>query len=218
MNCKNCGAPLSEGAQFCKRCGTAVTDAKAPSKKPRTLRQLWENVKRSRAVLLPIAAGVLLLLLALILVISVVSCSRAKLKTPEAVGDAVVAALQKGDGDTLYELSRTSVPFLGQHTEQFGEGDTPETVMRQYYRTLADTLHQRLKETYGKRFTITSDLTVTLVSDTAVFEPNRALEIEAEQYAILTGPLSVSGTDEGTLRLVAAKLNNEWKLLIVYLY
>ena len=26
MNCKNCGANLSDGAQFCGECGTAVSD------------------------------------------------------------------------------------------------------------------------------------------------------------------------------------------------
>lgn len=224
MNCRNCGAPLDEGAQFCRKCGTGV--AAVPDEKTRPdkaapsafFANLWTKITGSRMLLYPIAGGVLLLTVALILVLSVVSCSHKALKTPEDVADAVVSALQKGDGDALASLAKTSAPFLGRHTELFGEGDSPEAVMKQYYRTLADELCSRLRETYGKDFLLEAQLEAEIASDTAVFEPNRALEIEAEQYAVLTGPLTVSGDTVGTLRFAAALLNGEWKLLIVYVY
>ena len=216
MNCKNCGAPLHAEDQFCKKCGTAVP---AQPEKPQILQKLsalWDKCKSNRVLLLAIAGGVLLLVLALILIISAASCSRAVLKTPEDAANAVLAALEKGDGDTLYSLTKTAVPLLGQHPEQFGEGDTPENVMRGYYRTLADELHARLTQTFGKGYQLEAQLSTELVADTGVFTPNRALNIEAEQYAIVSGPLSVSGTAVGTLRLVAALQGGEWKLLVVY--
>ena len=217
MNCKNCGAPLNEGAQFCKRCGTAVTPTDEPHAK-RAFSALWEKCKNNRPVLYAIAGGLVLLVVALILVICVTSCGRSALKTPEDVADAVIAALEKGDGDALCALAKTAEPFLGRHTEQFGEGDTPADVMRGYYRTLADSLYQRLSDAYGKRFALNALLSTEIVSDSGVFEPNRALNIEAEQYAILTGPLTVEGSTVGTLRLVAALQDGAWKLLVVYVY
>ena len=109
-------------------------------------------------------------------------------------------------------------PLLGQHPEQFGEGDTPADVMRGYYRTLASDLKERLIQSYGRGFQLEAQLTAETVSGTGTFEPNRALDIEAEQYAVLTGPLTVAGEPVGTLRLVCAQQGGEWKLLVVYLY
>ena len=224
MNCKNCGAPLDEGAQFCRRCGTSIDsmterETKPAKKKPTSFfADLWTKLTGNRMLLYPIAGGVLLLVIALILVISIVSCSHQALKSPEDVADAVVTALEKGDGDALAELAKISAPFLGRHTEQFGEGDSPETVMKNYYRTLAGDLKSRLTEAYGKDYLLETQLQAEFSSGTAVFEPNRALEIDAEQYAVLSGPLTVSGNTVGTLRLVTAQLNGEWKLLIVYIY
>ena len=215
MNCKNCGAPLSEGAKFCKKCGAEVLATEA---KPGFFAALRERCKGNRVVLYPIAGGMLLLVVALIIVLSAVSCSRRTLKTPEAVADAVIAALEKGSGDTLCALAKTAEPFLGRHTEQFGEGDSPADVMRGYYDTLADSLYGQLQETYGKGFTLRAELTSERITGTGVFEPNRALDIDAEQYAVLTGPLIVSDRTVATLRLVAVQLGSEWKLLVVYVY
>lgn len=219
MNCRNCGAPLDEGAKFCRKCGTEVPETPAaPEKKRAGFAALKTELLHNRKLLYPVAGGVLLLVIALILVISVVSCSQKALKTPEDVADAVVSALQKGDGDRLYALSKTAVPLLGQHPEVFGEGDSPEDVMRTYCRTLADTLKTRLSETYGRDFVLEAQLTAETVTGTAIFEPNRALDVDAAQYAVLTGPLTVSGDPVGTLRLVAAEIGGEWKLLVVYVY
>ena len=224
MHCKNCGAPLDEGAQFCRKCGAGVdeTPEKETLSFPKQLasffQNLWSKLTGSPKLLYPIAGGVLLLTIALVLILSIASCSHKALKTPEDVADAVVSALQDGDGDALASLAKISAPFLGRHTEQFGEGDSPEAVMKQYYRTLADGLYDRLRETYGKGFLLEAQLEAEISSGTAVFEPNRALNIEAEQYAVLSGPLTVSGNAVGTLRLIAAQLNGEWKLLVVYVY
>lgn len=222
MNCKNCGAPLDEGAQFCRKCGTSVDpiperEAHPVKKDPASFfANMRSKLTGNRMLLYPIAGGILLLTIALILVVSVVSCSHKAMKTPEDVADAVVSALQKGDGDALASLAKTSAPFLGRHTEQFGEGDSPEAVMKAYYRRLTDDLRTRLSETYGKDFLLEAQLEAELSSGTAVFEPNRALKIDAEQYAVLSGPLSVSGNTVGMLQIVAAQMDGEWKLLVVY--
>lgn len=218
MNCQNCGAPLPEGAKFCKKCGTEVPEQ---AKEPRVIRffaGLWEKLSGNRTLLYAITGGLLLLTVALIVVIGAVSCSHHTLKTPEDVADAVVTALEKGDGDALCALAKTAEPLLGRHPEQFGEGDTPEAVMLSYYRTLAGDLRNRLTQDFGKGFALEAQLTSELVTGSGVFEPNRALNVEAEQYAVLTGPLTVDGGEVGTLRLVAVLLNGEWKLLIVYVY
>lgn len=214
MNCKTCGAPLDEGALFCRKCGTEVPKTQPH---PSSKRSPLSALKHNRTLLLWIAGAVLLLAAVLIVTVSVLSCSRRTPTTPEEIADAVVAALQKGDGDRLCALAKTGEAFLGQHTEQFGEGDSPEAVMRAYYRTLADDFKQHLTDAYGKDFLTEAQLTITYASGTAVFEPNRALNIEATQYATLTGPLTVSGSTIGTLRLVTAEINGEWKLLVVYL-
>lgn len=218
MHCKNCGAPLDEGALFCRKCGAQATQPPERETRPSFFQNLLSKLKTDRKLLYPIAGGVLLLVIALILILCVTSCSRRTPKTPEEIADAVVAALQTGDGDRIRDLAATSEPFLGRHTEQFGEGDSPEAVMRAYYRALADGLHTRLSDAYGKDFVLEAQLQAEISTGTAIFEPNRALAIDAEQYAVLSGPLTVSGSEVGTLRLVAAELSGEWKLLVVYVY
>ena len=215
MQCQTCGAPLAEGARFCKKCGAEVKPQTEQSGK---LAALWKKVTSDRGHWIPIAGGVLLLMAALLLIVCIVSCGRTALKTPEDAADAVVAALNKGDGDALCSLAKTAAPFLGRHSEQFGEGDTPEAVMKAYYRALASDLYDRLRETYGRRFRLSAQLRSETVTGSGIFEPNRALNLEAEQYVILTGPLCVGDDTVATLRLVAAEQNGEWKILVVYVY
>lgn len=212
MNCRNCGAPLEEGAFFCRKCGTSVPQQPAVQPKKTLLSQLKSN----RTALILLAAGAVVLLLTLVLILSVVSCGRSRFRAPEAVNEAVLDALSKGDGDRLCTLAKTSEPFLGRHPETFGAGDTPHAVMQGYYRTLADSLRANLRERGGKRFALGESAETRFVSGTEIFESNRSLDIDATQFAVTSGPLTVDGEATAIIRITAAELDGEWKLIVVY--
>ena len=72
-------------------------------------------------------------------------------------------------------------------------------------------------ERYGKRASLDAETTTRILSGTDVFEANRALGIEAEEYAIVSGPLSVDGETIKDLYLVAANQSGRWKLIVLYL-
>ena len=90
--------------------------------------------------------------------------------------------------------------------------------MRGYYATLAGDLNARLSEAYGDSYKLTGQLHTEYRTGTEIFEENRALGIEAEQYAVLSGPLFVGGETVTNVRIVAVELDGAWKLLVVYLY
>ena len=212
MNCRNCGAPLDEGAFFCRKCGTSVPEN--PVIQPKAT--LPSRLKGNRPALILFGAGLLVLVLALVLILSAVSCSRSRFRTPEAVTEAVLTALSKGDGERLSKLAKTSEPFLGLHPETFGTGDTPHAVMRGYYRALADSMRVNLIGRGGKRFTLGEPAETRFVSGTEIFEPNRTLGIDATQYAVTSGPLTVDGEATASIQIIAAELDGEWKLIVVY--
>lgn len=224
MNCKNCGAPLDSGARFCRKCGTSVPEAPEQPARPSVATVLNGFVSRIRPVfrnkklLLLIGICAAALALALILILSLVSCRPMKLETPEAVADAVLRALERGDGDALQKMTELSEAVCGAHPELFGEGDTPHAVMKTYYRTLADTHSRAWKDAYGKDFRLEAQLTTERYTDTDVFEINRALDLDAAQYAVLKGPLLVNGSAAGSISITAVEWNGAWQPLIVYLY
>ena len=240
MICRNCGAEITEGSLFCRKCGTSVPAAEEPAPEQnifQDLKPLRRNLKTntepaeegntdkrrfprlSRRVLLLIGAGALLLVVLAVVIIAAVSCKKPeRFTSPETVKDAVVSALERGDGKRLSELAKISEPVLGKHPETFGDGDTPEAVMRGYYDRMADGLQNRLTERYGRDFRLESATETRIITGTEIFEPNRALGIEAAQYAEMTGMLSVDGETVASIRIVAAELDGEWKLAVVYVY
>ena len=233
MKCKNCGATLDEGALFCRKCGTAVPQTPEPKKTQRTnpvlpwLKQQLARGKerisgllKNRRLLMTVGAGVALLLVLIIVITSAVSCSGEKtaFRTSDEVIDAAIDALGKGDGERLYRMTALSEKVLGAHPEVFGEGDTPEAVMKGYYARLAGDFKAQMTERYGKDFALSSLLTLEKTTRTGseIFESNRALGIEAEDYVSASGSLSV-GEDTVQLYLVAANTDGGWKLLVLYL-
>ena len=226
MNCRNCGAPIEPGANFCRKCGTDVP--RTPEQKPRvSIRSLYERylqplLKNKR--LMMIVGGAAALLLVLILILSIASCADKKLRTPDEVANAVLRALEDGDGDTLLKMASLSEEVCGAHPELFGEGKNAHAVMQNYYRTLAGSHYAQWKETYGKRFSLDAQLETELLtlsplySGTSLYEINRALEIDATQYAVISGPLSINGEPVGTISMTAVEWDGEWQLLIVYVY
>lgn len=233
MNCKNCGAPLPTGARFCKKCGTEVPAEPVTKARPAVLaklssaaRRVGEAVKKlfrhpifhNKKQLLMIGGGAAALLLALILILSIASCRPKKAKTPEDVADAVLSALESGDGKALAGMASLSEKVCGAHPEVFGTGDTPHAVMSGYYRELVESHHAQWKERYGKNFRLSSQLTATYYTDTEVFEINRALEIDAAQYAVMDGPLLVNDEAVGSIRITVVEWGGAWQLLVVYLY
>lgn len=174
--------------------------------------------QKRRFVLLAGACAALLVVL-IVVIASAASCKKTvKYETPEALTEAVIESLQKGDGKTLYEMAGLSHKVLGKHTELFGTGDTPEAVMQGYYERLAGDLYSALAAQYGEEYRLEGQTETTFVTDTSIFETNRALGLEATQYAEVTGPLTVDGESVANLRVVAVELDGEWKLLAVYLY
>ncbi len=238
MNCKNCGAPLPDGARFCKKCGT-----EAPTEQPVVRRSGWTaklnegfgriaaSVKKFFSLpvfhdtkkLMMIGGGIAALILVLILILSIASCSRQKLRTPDDVQNAVLEALESGDGDALCALASLSEEICGAHPEVFGEGKDAHAVMLNYYRTLAGSHQTQWKETYGKRFrleaqTETELLTLSPIdSGSELYEINRALNIDATQYAKITGPVLIDGETVADLAITAVEWDGEWRLLVVYL-
>lgn len=173
--------------------------------------------KRGRLIV--IGAAALLLIVLTVVIVSVTSCKKPeRFTSPEAVQNAVIAALEQGDGARLSGMAKVSEPVLGRHPETYGDGSTPEAVMRGYYDRLAGGLFERLSERYGSGFRLEAATETRLVTGTEIFEPNRTLNIEAERYAEITGTLSVNGETVGNIRIVAAELDGEWKLLIVYVW
>ncbi len=161
----------------------------------------------------------LLLVVLLVVIISAVSCgAKDRFDSPEAVQNAVIAALERGDGDRLYRLAETSVPVLGQHPERFGEGKTPKAVMKRYYRTLAGEFRDRVASQYGKNFRLEFPAETSILTDGDLFEANRALGTEASQYRVISGTLFIEGNSVGTISMTAAEIDGEWKLLVVYIY
>ena len=155
----------------------------------------------------------------IVVIVCAVSCKKpVKYETPEKLTEAVIESLEKGDGKTLYEMTGLSHKVLGEHTELFGTGDTPEAVMQGYYERLAGDLSAELTAEYGEGCRLEGETETTVVTDTTIFEANRALNLEAEKYAEITGPLSVNGESVANLRIVAVEMDGEWKLLVVYLY
>lgn len=218
MKCKNCGFELDEGALFCRKCGTAAPtpgeiEAEKRGSKAPALRKLLKN--RRFLTVAGIAAAALLLL---ILILCLATCGKTKtaFQTSDEAFAAAVDALKAGDGERLYRMTETSEAFLGAHPETFGEGDSPEAVMKDYYKRLADDFQTRLAP-YGEDFELLPLLETETLTGSAIFEANRALNVEAEEYATAEGPLSVNGETAANVYLVAAKLDGEWKLIVVYL-
>ena len=174
---------------------------------------------KNRRLLMMTGIGAALLVILIIVIASAASCKKPdRYKTPEELSTAVLDALDTGDGGKLYEMSRLSETVLGAHPETFGEGDTPAAVMQGYYERLAGDLRTTLSERYGEEYRLAGQLETTIVSDTSIFEANRALDLSAEQYAEISGPLTVNGEFVKNIRIVAVELDGEWKLLVVYLY
>lgn len=300
MHCTNCGAPLEDGALFCRKCGTSVPETpetspftdvkpkekvspftdrkprkkhgsadaepkektpspisdaepkektsplsdteakektsplsdaepeeKTPERAPKRIRErkapkqlrlpdLKTLPRKTRLMLLGGAAALLLIILTIVIV-SAVSCGKAqKFNSPDAVKDAVIDALNRGDGERLAALAKISAPFLGKHPETYGEGDTPEAVMRGYYDRTAGDLRTKLVARFGPDYRLEGTIETKLLSGSEIFETNRALGLEAPQYAEMTGPLTVNGETVASLRIVAAELDGEWKLIAAY--
>ena len=174
---------------------------------------------RNRRLLMLTGIGAALLIVLIIVIASAASCKKTKTyKSPDEVTAAVFEALETGDGEKLYEMTELSVKVLGEHTEIFGEGGTPEEVMRGYYERLADELYTALTEQHGKGFRLSGTFETTIITDAAIFETNRALGLEAAQYAEISGPLSVDEEIAKSIRIVAVELNGAWKPVVVYLY
>ena len=239
MKCKNCGATLDQGALFCRKCGTAAPKAPEPKKNMLSgLRQrlsaawAWcadrvsmiRNAKiwKNRRLLLAGGAALALLVLLIVIIASAASCGAKKtgFKTSDQLIEVAVDALERGDGERLYEMTKLSESLLGAHREVFGEGDTPEAVMRGYYTRLADGFRSKMTERYGKRFELEPQLSISTQTGSEIFETNRALGMEAEEFVTAKGFFSVDGevVADTELYLVAAKLDGEWKLLVLYLY
>ena len=179
-----------------------------------TLRKLLKNRR-----LMLFSGAVLLLIVLIVVIVSAASCQKSKRFTsPEAVESAVCGALERGDGKALAKMAKLAEPALGKHPETFGEGDTPKTVMEGYYDRLADGLRTQLTEQFGRDFRLESETETRILSGTEIFEPNRALDLEATRYAEITGTLTVGGEPVSEIRIVAAELDGEWKLMVVYVY
>ena len=175
--------------------------------------------EQKRRFLLLSGACAALLVVLIVVIVCAVSCKKpVKYETPEQLTETVIETLEKGDGETLYNMAGLSHKVLGEHTELFGAGDTPEAVMQGYYERLAGDLHAGLTAEYGEGYRLEGETETTIVTDTAIFETNRALGLEAERYAEVTGPLYVGDAFVTNLRVVAVELDGEWKLLAVYLY
>ena len=248
MKCKNCGATLDEGALFCRKCGTAAPQEPEQVKTKRALplagvrdriakgvsgafawvkdrfaalkqARIWKN----RRFLL-FGGAVLALVIVLIVVIACASScgqkTRTAFDTSDEVIGAAIEALEHGDGERLWKMTDTSEALLGLHPELYGDGDSPEAVMKTYYTQLADDFYTRMAERYGRDFTLTPQVTTTSKTGTEIFEPNRALGIEADEYVTATGYFSVDGEIAADIEvyLVAAHLDDGWKLLAVYVY
>lgn len=247
MKCKNCGATLDEGALFCRKCGTAVPETPAPKRSALTAAKdrivgffagvgAWcsaaiakigdgisklkdSGLLKKRRFLMMCGAALLLLIVLIVVIACAASCKKTvKYETPDELSVAVVETLNAGDGEKLYEMAKLSEKALGVHTEIFGAGDTPETVMQRYYTRLAGDLETTLTERYGGEYRLEGQLETTIVADTSIFETNRTLGLEAARYAEITGPLSVNGEQVTNIRIVAVETDGEWKLIVVYLY
>lgn len=229
--CRVCGAELDEGALFCRTCGAAASpepehaDESVPEhaehapKKHAAHRKRFRLPKLNRRLLAAIGIAALLLAVLVTVIVCAVSCGgKDGFQTPDELKDAVIAALEKGDGDRLQALAKTSEPILGQHPEEFGEGKTPNAVMQNYYRTMAKSLKTRLDEQYGKGFRLELPAETTLLTGADTYETNRALGVDAPQYAVIGGTLFVEGNSVGTISMTAAEIDGEWKLLVVYIY
>ncbi len=225
MYCRNCGAPLPPDARFCRKCGTDVPAAPVvvpkrsfPKKAIAAVKKWFDRpIFHNKRALLSICGGAALLVLILILILSIASCRPKKLRSADEVADAVIAALETGDGKALAKLASLSEPLTGQHPEIFGEGDTPHEVMQNYYRTLADERYAQWKAAYGKGFTLVPQLETAVYSGTDVFEINRALDIDAERYAVLSGTLSVGDAFAANISMTVVEWQGEWRLLVLYL-
>lgn len=237
--CRVCGAKLDEGALFCRTCGAAALPEPEPAeesvpepaaefvpepvehepKKHAAHRKRFRLPKLNRRLLAAIGVAVVLLAVLVTVIVCAVSCGgKDGFQTTDELKDAVIAALEKGDGDRLQALAKTSEPILGQHPEEFGEGKTPNAVMQNYYRTMAKSLKTRLDEQYGKGFRLELPAETTLLTGADTYETNRALGVDAPQYAVIGGTLFVEGNSVGTISMTAAEIDGEWKLLVVYIY
>ena len=232
MNCRNCGAPLDPDARFCRKCGTDVPVMPVAVPKQSAFSKAIETVKKwfdrpffhNRRTLLLLGGALLALILVIVLIASVSSCSanRTVFKTPEALVDAAVDALEHGDGDRLLKMAALSEELCGAYPEHFGEGKDAHAVMQGYYTRLADNAYADWKATYGRRFSLeakteTELLTLSTYSGSSLYEMNRALEIDATQYAIVTGTLLIDGQPVGKLSLTAVDWDGGWRLLVLYL-
>ena len=219
MKCRNCGAELDEGALFCRKCGTAVPETKeaAPKKRAFRLPDVSKLLKNRRAAIAIGAGAAALLLLILILCLTTCGGTKTGFRSADEAFSAAVEALEAGDGERLYRMTETSAAFLGTHPETFGEGDSPEAVMKDYYKRLANNF-AALRKTYGTDGAVESRFETETLTGSAIFEANRALGVDAEEYAAAKGPLTINGETVGSVYLVAAKLDGEWKLIVLYLY
>lgn len=221
MKCKNCGAELDEGALFCRKCGTAAPAVPEKPEKKASFGAALSNLLKNRRLLLCLAGAVLLVVL-IVVIVCASSCGKktTHYDTPEAVFDAAICALEAGDGETLYEMTTLSEPLLGAHPETFGEGDFPEAVMRGYYDRLASGFRTRITEQFGENAVPVAQMTTETHTGSEIYETNRALGLEAEEYRSANVTFTVDGEPAANAEvyLVAVGLDGEWKLLVVYLY
>ncbi|MBR0507540.1 MAG: zinc ribbon domain-containing protein [Clostridia bacterium] len=219
MKCRNCGAELDEGALFCRKCGTAApTPGEGKAKKRALKLPDFQKLLKNRR-LLTIIGGCAAVLLLLILILCLATCGKAKtgFSTADEAFDAALDALKAGDGERLSDLTKTSEAFLGAHPETFGEGDSPEAVMKGYYKRLANDF-AAVRKTYGTDAAVEAQLETETLTGSAIFEANRALNVDAEEYATAKGSLTINGETVKDVYLAAAKLDGEWKLIVVYFY
>ncbi len=219
MKCKNCGFDLDEGALFCRKCGTAVPKTPEQPEKKRGLQipDLSGLLKNRRLLL--IAACAALAILLIVVIVCATSCGKrtTRYDTADEVFEAAIDALKRGDGEQLYAMTTLSETILGEHPETFGEGDSPAAVMKGYYRRLAGDFRTQMTERFGKDAALVPQLTETTHTGAEIYETNRALGLEAEEYVSADGILSVNGETAAELYLVAVKLDRGWKLLVLYL-
>ena len=246
MKCKNCGATLDEGALFCRKCGTAAperTEPQKPERKtPAFIKRAADGLKQAGAwtaarfsalkrakvwknkrFLLVCGVSLALLIALIVLIVSVASCGAKQkdaFKTSDELVAAAIDALERGDGQRLRTLASVSEPLLGLHPELYGEGDTPQAVMTGYYTRLADGFYERMYGRFGSGFRLETQTETQTKTGSEIFEANRSLGIEADEYISVSVTFSVDGevVADTEAAIIAAHLDGEWKLIVLYLY
>ncbi len=212
MVCKNCGSNIPETSKFCTTCGATVEEAPAAQGalygEPAT-----KNKSKLMKLIIPIAAGVVALVVALILIFG------GSYKTPVK---NYFKAIESGSGSKLQSCYSFSVKAAKADGESSAE-------IKEDYKDRAEDLNENYADRYGKDFKIKYKIKDTdewdkdeiedmeeLLNELIEEEDAKMGKVRISKVVEVEVEVEVKGSEdeaEFDKTFTVAKINGKWSLV-----